>query len=487
MTTPQKQKFQPNSAVCLIEPAALGLDFILAGPQALQAFELVADGKAAVVTIRGPLCYENFLFDSYSAIKSRVQAACASDAKTIILRIASPGGDVAGAFDCARAIRAACDAAGKRLITYTDENACSAAYAIMCVGDEICASVTGKVGHIGAIAQYQETTEADKAQGIRYHTFSTGALKSTGNPHVNMTDEQAAAIQAQLEQAGEIFFALVNEYRKIPVESIKSLQAGTFLGSAALAPRLIDKVYSWEELLAAVENSATIQAVAPIEAKDQIMKSEDKPEDKKDESKAKAEDKEDKKEDMKSLLAKAAAGGDAKAAKALKAYEEDDDKKEAKAEDDKKDSDKAKAEFPPEKKDDKAADQAAKALAADLAASRAETAALKARIDARDKAEADRERAEYFKSIGASESVIKAFADMPLARAKEILGAVTFKSQSPQLAKQPAQGSGAEHMPGPSANAELNRKMGLYSVETAPIREEAGGLVSYFVNEIKDQ
>lgn len=485
MTIPQKQKFQPNSAVCLIEPAALGLDFILAGPQALQPFELVADGQAAVVMIRGPLCYENFLFDSYSAIKSRVQAACASDAPYVILRIASPGGDVAGAFDCARAVRKLCDVAGKRLITYTDENACSAAYAIMCVGDQICASVTGKVGHIGAIAQYQETTEQDKIQGVRYHTFSTGALKSTGNPHVQMTEEQSAAIQAQLEQAGEIFFQLVSQYRKIDIDAIRALQAGTFLGSAALAPKLIDAVYSWEELLASIAERGTIQALNPSTGTNTSMPDDNKTDDKK----AKAEDKkdEDKKEDMKSLLAKAAAGGDAKAAKALKAYEEDDDKKEAKAEDDKKDDDKAKAEFPPEKKDDKAADQAAKALAADLAASRAETAALKARIDARDKAEADAARAEYFKSIGASDSVIKAFADMPLERAKEILGAVTFKSQAPQLAKQPVQGSAAAHVPGPSADTVLNRRMGLYSIESSPVREEGGGVVSYFVNDIKDQ
>ena len=479
----EKSKFLPNSNILLIEPAALGLEFILAGPQILAPFEKI--GNAAVVKVSGPLSYSNFMFDSYEAIKGRVAAAAAAtDCSVIILRIASPGGDVAGAFDCARALKAIAKGAGKKLITYTDENACSAAYAIMCVGDEICASVTGKVGHIGAIAQYAETTAADKAQGIVYHTFTTGSLKASGNPHVNMSEEQSAAIQAQLEQAGEVFYRLVAEHRPLGADAIQALQAGTFLGEAAKSVGLIDKVYSWDELISYVENSATIQAKATSEGTSKEASAMPDQEDKKD-SKAKAEDKEDKKEDMKSLLTKAAAAGDAKAAKALKAYESDDEKDKAKAEeDDKKKKEEAKA---ADDKEDKKEDKAIAALAAELAASRAESAALKSRLDAQDAAKSAAERSAFFASIGASEALIKGFEGLPLDRCKEILSASSFKSQAPQLAGQPVQGSTAEGATvSVSANSELNRQMGLTKVEMTPVKYD-GVVQSFNVHEFRDQ
>ncbi len=456
----EKQKFQPNSQILLIEPSALGLDFILAGPGIAAPFELV--GNAAIVKINGPLSYSNFLFDSYESIKARVAAACASEASTVILRIASPGGDVAGAFDCARAIKKLAKSAGKRLITYTDEHACSAAYAIMCVGDELCASVTGKVGHIGAIAQYAETTAADKAQGITYNTLTTGDLKAAGNPHVQMSEDTRAALQAQLQQAGDVFYALVAEHRPLSAAAIQALQAGTFLGEAAKSVGLIDAVYSWDELLAYVESLGTIQASALLEEASKDMPDQ---EDKKD-AKAKAEDKEDKKEDMKSILAKAAAAGDAKAAKALKAYESDDKEDKAAAEEPKKDE--AKAEFPPKKdeKDDKES-KALSALAAELASFKSENAALKARFDAQDKAKADAERSAFFASVGASEALIKGFEGLPLEQCKAILsaGSPVFKSQATELSRLPSQGQDPRLAEGMSDNHALNVKMGLVQYE----------------------
>jgi ClpP class serine protease len=130
-----------------IDPVAFSADyeilFAAGGDAPPAAFETV--GRVAVVDVCGPLETEpNWRWDSYPAVLARVQAACECPAiKAIVLRVASPGGEVAGCFESARAIRAATDAAGKLLIAYVTDRACSAAYALACVASEICLSDSG--------------------------------------------------------------------------------------------------------------------------------------------------------------------------------------------------------------------------------------------------------------------------------------------------------------------------------------------------------
>lgn len=460
-------------------------------------FELVADGAAAVVTVRGPLSYESFMFDSYSAIKARVAAAAQSEAPIVLLRISSPGGDVAGAFDCAKAVRSIVHAAGKTYIAYSDSDACSAAYALMCTADEACSSESAKIGSIGAVAQYVEETAADKAKGLSFTTLTTGARKADGNPHIPMSDDTREALQSMIDQAGEQFFALVAEHRPLSVAKIKGLQAGVFMGPAAKAIGLIDDLYSWEELLERIGKEGATQEVKasskakipglpmPYDEKKAKAESDDKKE--KDEAKA-----------LRASLEAASKAGDAKATRALKAYDSDGDEdqdKKAKAEaDDKKDppekeeGKKAKAESE-DKKDEKeeakaiAARVASEAKDAALSAANARIQALEDAANARAKAEAEKAADEFFASRPdlPAELVVR-LRKLPLDQAKEIAATVpkAFTPAVPNLAKPPVQGGKGY---GLSSNDELNKRMGLgQAVIVTPVKYE-GAVQSFHVHE----
>lgn len=478
MTEVKTAKFQPNSQIQLIEPSALGLDFILGIPSGAP-FELVAGGKAALVNVRGPLSYESFMFDSYEAIKSRAAAAAQSDAEIVLLRISSPGGDVAGAFDCARAVRRIVKAAGKTYIAYSDSDACSAAYALMCTADEACASQSAKIGSIGAVAQYVDESRADAAKGLAFTTLTTGERKADGNPHAPMSDDTRAALQAMIDQAGEQFFLLVAEHRPLSVEKIKGLQAGVFLGPSAKSVGLIDDLYSWDELLARIQGEDAIQ-----ETRAQLTM-------------AKAEDDKKDKDEARASLEAAAKSGNAKAVRALKAYdsdgdEEDKDKAKAESDDDspmkeKKAKASADDDSDEEKKKEEAKSLAAKAREAAkdsaLDAANARIKALEDAAEARAKAEAAREsEAFYAANSHLPAELVEKLRKLPLDQAKEIAATVPkpFSPAVPTLAKPPVQGG---KMTGASANDELNRKMGIgQALTVTPVRYE-GGVQSFSVHE----
>ena len=95
------------------------------------------DNGVAVVCVDGPLMQRGgWWWDGYASIHSRMLSAFTRPGtRALGARINSPGGVAAGCFEAARQMRADCIAAGVPVIVYADEMACSAAYALACVGD----------------------------------------------------------------------------------------------------------------------------------------------------------------------------------------------------------------------------------------------------------------------------------------------------------------------------------------------------------------
>jgi ClpP class serine protease len=122
----------------------------------------------AIVSIRGPLEHHaGWWCDSYDAILDRVDLALAGPAKALVLRIDSPGGECAGCFEAARAIREKCAAAGKRVYSYVDGNAFSAAYALACAGEQVVLGESSLCGSVGVIAQRLDVSARNQAIGLR--------------------------------------------------------------------------------------------------------------------------------------------------------------------------------------------------------------------------------------------------------------------------------------------------------------------------------
>ena len=122
------KRYTPRG-VSAIDPQALGIDFLCAAPEPDCTTYAEHGNGVASISICGPITYAPAGFDTYTAVEARFDCALKSGAKVVVLRVASPGGDVSGAFDCARSIRRKAAAAGVTLIAHSDDKACSAAYA----------------------------------------------------------------------------------------------------------------------------------------------------------------------------------------------------------------------------------------------------------------------------------------------------------------------------------------------------------------------
>jgi ClpP class serine protease len=207
----------------------------------------------SVIEIFGPLVHHDGDWcDSYDAISERVAQACAAAPDTIILKIDSPGGEVSGCMDTAREIRAKCEASGKRLVTYVDGMACSAAYALACAASLVVVPPTGIVGSIGVLHTRVDVSAQDAAFGMRFAIVVSGDRKADGNPHTSLTDTELASSQLIVNELAGVFFGLVSDMRGLTTDQISAFEAGLFTGMGSVKAKLADAVQSFDELLASL-------------------------------------------------------------------------------------------------------------------------------------------------------------------------------------------------------------------------------------------
>jgi len=232
------QRFQRTGPLA-IRPSAMFELFVGHTPHANTE---LAEGATQVVTVTGPLSQAGTgsWCDTYEAVRARVQAALASSARAVILKLNSPGGDLYGALDTARAIRADAEVAHKPLAAFVDGEACSAAYALACAADSITLGQSAVVGSIGVVQAREDVSLALAARGVSVSFVTSGSRKAYGHPELGMTEAEFVDTQATVNQLAEPFLAYVAERRGLPVETVAGYEAGVFTGSAALQARLAD-------------------------------------------------------------------------------------------------------------------------------------------------------------------------------------------------------------------------------------------------------
>lgn len=243
--------YRPLNVALAVDPKAFGGEFFLFERADEKPYE-IENGKA-IVSIIGPLVQRHdWCWDSYEDIRARVSAAFADgECSEVLLRIDSPGGDVAGCFELARELRALSESTGKPLTAFAEGTMASAAYALGCAAQKIYCGETSRVGSIGVIEGMIDVTAQDAAMGLRYIFATSGARKGDGNPHIPATKDSFAAMQTETMAIAEIFYALVSEMRGAPSESVSALEAGIFLGRDAVSNGIADGVVTWAGLVSA--------------------------------------------------------------------------------------------------------------------------------------------------------------------------------------------------------------------------------------------
>lgn len=172
--------------------------------------------------------------------------------KGIVLKIDSPGGEVAGNFDLVDRMFARRDE--KPVAAIASEHAYSAAYSIASVASEIYVARTGGVGSIGVVTSHVDVSKMLEKAGYKITFIYAGDHKVEGNPYEALAPEVKARIQARVDYLYNVFVSTVARNRGVSEQSIRDTQALTYSAEEAVEKGLADKVASYE---AAVDDFAT--------------------------------------------------------------------------------------------------------------------------------------------------------------------------------------------------------------------------------------
>lgn len=162
---------------------------------------------------------------------------------SIIMHINSPGGAVAGLFDCCDYLKAI----DKPVTAYISGMACSAAYAIATSCDKIYSQQDAETGCCGC---YAHPVELDyEKMGFLHRVF-----RSKNAPRKNVsciTDEdEAKAFQESVDEMGDKYLAYVAANRGVDVETAEKTfgQGASVSAEYALENGMIDGICSIEEI-----------------------------------------------------------------------------------------------------------------------------------------------------------------------------------------------------------------------------------------------
>lgn len=174
----------------------------------------------------------------------------------VLLRIDSPGGSIAGVDDLARDV--AHLAMQKPTTAFIEDMGASAAYYFASQATTVVANPSAIVGSIGVYAVIADFSKAAAEDGIKVHVIRSVEMKGKGVPGTEVTDEQLADFQREVDAFHELFVAAVARGRNLPLAQVRAFADGrVHIGQAAVELGLIDGVMGLEEALSDLQNGIT--------------------------------------------------------------------------------------------------------------------------------------------------------------------------------------------------------------------------------------
>ena len=200
---------------------------------------------------------------SYEGIGAQIEAAAADpQVRGIALEIDSFGGEVAGAFDLADAIRAA--RAAKPVWAFVAESALSAGYAIASQADRIVVPRTGEVGSIGVLVLHADYSQRLSDEGVAVTLIHAGAHKVDANPYEPLPGSVRDELQAEVETLRGLFLETVAAGRagRLSAEAAAATEARVYRGRRAVDIGLADEVSDLRVAFAAFVSNVDRRLVA---------------------------------------------------------------------------------------------------------------------------------------------------------------------------------------------------------------------------------
>ncbi|WP_074464516.1 S49 family peptidase [Escherichia coli] len=240
-------------------PATLVLSGNDDGPRQARSYQVM--NGIAVLPVSGTLVSRTRALQPYSGmtgyngIISRLQQA-ASDPMVdgILLDMDTPGGMVAGAFDCADIIARVRDikpvwalandmncsagqllasAASRRLVTQT---ARTGSIGVMMV------TQTARTGSIGVMMAHSNYGAALEKQGVEITLIYSGSHKVDGNPYSHLPDDVRETLQSRMDATRRMFAQKVSAYTGLSVQAVLDTEAAVYSGQEAIDAGLADEL-----------------------------------------------------------------------------------------------------------------------------------------------------------------------------------------------------------------------------------------------------
>lgn len=172
--------------------------------------------------------------------------------KGIALICDTPGGMVAGCFDCVDNIFALKEESGVPVWGFAHESAYSAGYAVISVSDVIYVSRTGGVGSIGVVTSHIDASGMMQQIGLKRTYIFAGKHKVDGNSDGPLPADVQERIQARIDELYDVFVASVARNRpQLKDQAIRDTEALTFTATEALSNKLADHIGSLNDALVA--------------------------------------------------------------------------------------------------------------------------------------------------------------------------------------------------------------------------------------------
>lgn len=210
-------------------------------------------GKIGLINIHGSLTNKpveslcGATGTSYAGLMDQMSELISMGCTKIVFDISSGGGEAFNCFQTADAIRKMADDNEVYLISYVQDCAASAAYALCVMSDEVIAHPQGQVGSVGVLIALMNNSKALDKAGFSRTFITAGANKIPFDANGEFREEFLASLQEQVNELYGEFVAHVAKYTGLSEEEIKATEASMFRANKALELGLINSIMTNEE------------------------------------------------------------------------------------------------------------------------------------------------------------------------------------------------------------------------------------------------
>ena len=177
----------------------------------------------------------------YDGIVACLQQAMAdSQVRGVLLDIDSPGGQAAGAFDCADMIYRLRQQ--KPVWALCNDTACSAAMLLASACSRRLVTQTSRIGSIGVMMSHVSYAGHLAQAGVDITLIYAGAHKVDGNQFEALPAEVRQDMQQRIDAAHRMFAEKVAMYTGLSVDAVTGTEAAVFEGQSGIEAGLADEL-----------------------------------------------------------------------------------------------------------------------------------------------------------------------------------------------------------------------------------------------------